>query len=225
MKTHILYWNNQSVKPACVFACFFGLSEEKNSEMIKAFKHETRNIQNVHVIESTFNFKYIGRYQIALGAPTENIIMMDDDRFPRSQYAEFMLNILSLKNAIIGQDGWILDENKNDCSGRYVTSWLDFKDYDEVTRLEGDYLCGGMVFKKSHLLNLFSKPFTTKTGEDILMCIRNKKAGIPTHIYIPSKKYPEAIISHNSEKINITINSDEITDFRTKLIKKEISTE
>jgi len=223
MKTHISYWRRQSIKPSCVFACFFGLDEEKNSEMIKAFKHETRNIENVHVIESTFNFKYIGRYQIALGAPTENIIMMDDDRFPRSQYAEFMLNILSWKNAIIGQDGWMLDENKNDCSGRYVTSWFEFKNYDKVTCFEGDYLCGGMVFKRNHLLNLFSKPFETKTGEDILMCMRNKKAGIPTHIYVPSKDYPEAIIAHNAENIHVTRNSDEIIDFRTKLIKEELS--
>ena len=222
MKLHISYWSNQSVKPSCVFACFFGLDEEKNSEMIKVFKHETRNIENVHVIESTFNFKYIGRYQIALGAPTENIIMMDDDRFPRSQYAEFMLNILSWNDAIIGQDGWALDESKNDCTGQFVGSWFHSKDFDKVTRFEGDYLCGGMVFKKNHLFNLFSKPFATKTGEDILMCIRNKKAGIPTHIYVPSKNHYESIIAHNSDGVNVTRTNDELIDFRTKLIKEEL---
>lgn len=223
MKAHISYWNNQSVKPSCVFACFFGLDEEKNSEMIKVFKHETRNIENVHVIESTFNFKYIGRYQIALGAPTENIIMMDDDRFPRSQYAEFMLQILSLYDAVIGQDGWVLDESKTELNGNHFSAWQMIEGKKNASRVECDYLCGGMVFKKSHLFNLFSKSFPMKTGEDIMMCMRNQKAGVPIYGVIPSEDQFECCICHqNEENLNVTGDSPELLDFRTKLIKEEL---
>ena len=107
---------NQSLQPKCIIGCFLGCPEE-NSNLIKIFKSRSKDMDHVYSVRSDFNFKYIGRYQIALGAPTEKIVMLDDDRFPMPDYCKAMVSIIHHEDCIVQNNGWVLnkDEKKYCC--------------------------------------------------------------------------------------------------------------
>jgi len=235
MRRHLEYCLDQSIPPNYIFACFLGLPKEQ-SHLIGAFKNLTKDLDNVYIIESDFNFKYIGRYQIALGAPTEYIIMLDDDRFPRFNYAETMLKIIDKKECLVQQFGWLLDKTESnlsaieghviegivDMGGSFYAGWTDCKSLDEPALTEVDYLCGGMVFRKSSLRYLFAEDFPTKTGEDICFCLRCKKNNIPSYAYLPSKDSENELLLHNNEGVAGTANNLKALIYRSKLIRKEL---
>jgi hypothetical protein len=223
----------QSVVPLYIWGCFLGC---KDDSLLNAFLKWKDKFQNLHYITSDFNFKYIGRYQLALTAPTPYIIVLDDDRFPNEDFVKRTREILVKKNCIVGQYGWILDDIKMDINGLFVfPNWITGikqkgisfkynkvnlysnnikKEWDDMnkagsvaegyieanmiyedtqdddlkndTLLKVDYLCGGMSFRKSALYTLFnSEIITTDTGEDIIFCLKAKKAGIPVYCLAP----------------------------------------
>jgi len=113
---------NQSVQPKYVWGCFLGC---KDDTLIDAFLKWKDKFQYLNYIKSDYNFKYIGRYQLALTAPTNYIIVLDDDRFPKRDFIKRTVDILSKKNCIVGQYGWILNEKKLDINGLFVfPNWM-----------------------------------------------------------------------------------------------------
>lgn len=112
----------QSVVPKYVWGCFLGC---KDDTLLNAFLKWKDKFQHLHYITSDFNFKYIGRYQLALTAPTPYIIVLDDDRFPNEDFVKRTREILVKKNCIIGQYGWILDDIKMDINGLFLfPNWM-----------------------------------------------------------------------------------------------------
>ena len=112
----------QSVVPKYIWGCFLGC---KDDTLLNAFLKWKDKFQHLHYIVSDFNFKYIGRYQLALTAPTEYIIVLDDDRFPNEDFIKRTREILVKKNCIVGQYGWILDDIKMDINGLFVfPNWI-----------------------------------------------------------------------------------------------------
>ena len=240
---------NQSLPPKYIFGCFLGLPEE-NLNLINLFKDKTKHLNNCFTVCSDFNFKYIGRYQIALGAPTEKIIMLDDDRFPMPDYCKAMVSVIHYEDCIVQNNGWVL----NKTAGKYCRHPLEDSSkkiendkeeyvfegvadqYGKYYRLAGerskngpklieaDYLCGGMSFRKSSLKYLFAEEFTTKTGEDIMFCIRAKKNGVPVYIYRPEDS-PEGdmrSIESNQGGVQGTVGDIDVWEFRSELLHKEL---
>ena len=253
----------QTLPPKYIFGCFLGLPEE-NLNLIKAFKDKTKHIDNVFTICSDYNFKYIGRYQVALGAPTDYIIMLDDDRLPLKDYCRSIVSILFHDDYLVQNFGWTLSRKSKDLaiSKSYlkdetgqITRWtLGDADKFKVNSSEGyayrgmadmygkyysvngdrekdgprlikaDYLCGGICFRKTSLKYLFAEEIDPTTGEDIAFCLRAQKNGVPTVVHRPedSHKGDDASLEHNSEGINLTLESEEMWQFRSRLIHKEL---
>jgi hypothetical protein len=112
----------QSTPPKYVWGCFLGC---KDDTLIDAFLKWKDKFQHLNYIKSDYNFKYIGRYQIALTAPTEYVIVLDDDRFPNMDFIKKTREILVNKDCIIGQYGWVLDEKRMDINGLFIfPNWM-----------------------------------------------------------------------------------------------------
>ena len=112
----------QSVQPKYVWGCFLGCSDDT---LINAFLKWKDKFQHLNYIKSDYNFKYIGRYQLALTAPTDYIIVLDDDRFPNIDYVKKTREVLTNKNCILGQYGWVLNEKKMDINGLFIfPNWM-----------------------------------------------------------------------------------------------------
>jgi hypothetical protein len=222
----------QSHQPAKVIACFFGA---KNSELFQTyndFVNKNKLVSWKYVL-SNHDFKYIGRYQLALNVKTDYIIVLDDDRMPASNCFKKMIELAKTNNAIISQYGWILEKNN---SGTYVDMVGGFispnillkKETRKILLNEGktlfdvDYLCGGMVFHKKHLAHLFDEPLVTdKTGEDILFCLKSKNKDVKILVYLPFIDGEEnTMLSHLDEQISSTLDSKKINKIRTLLINK-----
>lgn len=185
---------NQDSQPKCVIACFLGMSLESThvKEYLKFI--EENNCKNWSYVISDYNFKYIGRYQIALNVETEYIVMLDDDRIPCLSYCGGMVSFAKKSNAIIQQYGWILKKQSNgtysDGDGYFFTPMITPANFYKLTGnkpyINVDYLCGGMVFHKKHLVNLFYEQLDTNiTGEDIIFCMKSKNNKIPILCYYP----------------------------------------
>lgn len=211
---------NQTLKPKFIWGCFMGGDEKYN--LLEAFKQETSDIENVSFILSDYNFKYIGRYQLALTSPTEYIITLDDDRLPDTEYCEAMISILEKEDCLVQQYGWVLNE-PTELQGKFLVPFHSPYGQSDGFLTKASYLCGGICFRKSSLKYLFSEDIdTVTTGEDIMFCMRCQKNGIPTYIYQPPfKENCKEFLEHENEGVNYTLTTPKIIELRTKIIQKE----
>ena len=112
----------QSIQPKYIWGCFLGC---KDDTLIDAFLKWKDTFPHLYYIKSDYNFKYVGRYQLALTAPTDYVIVLDDDRFPKMDFIKKTRDILSKKECIIGQYGWVLNEKNMDINGLFVfPNWM-----------------------------------------------------------------------------------------------------
>ena len=120
----------QSTPPKYVWGCFLGC---KDDTLIDAFLKWKDKFQHLNYIKSDYNFKYIGRYQIALTAPTDYVIVLDDDRFPNMDFIKKTREVLTKKECIIGQYGWVLDEKRMDINGLFMfPNWMVNRKYKGI---------------------------------------------------------------------------------------------
>lgn len=230
---------DQTLPPAVIWACFLGC---ENDELIKTYKKLTKDCEYAFHVESNYNFKYIGRYQLALTAPTDYVITLDDDRLPHKDYCQTMVEILQQEDCLVQQYGWKLDMGENLLTNispdRCVEGICDMRGtyYRPVeagnhrfhkktpTLSKVDYLCGGIAFRKSSLRYLFQEDiYTAATGEDIMFCLRCQKNGVPTYAYHPNiEAKPNQFLGHDSMEINFTTDNTDVILFRTNIIKKEL---
>jgi len=238
---------SQSLPPKYIIGCFLGLPKEKTN-FIETWLNRTKGMDNVRTVYSDFNFKHIGRYQIALGAPTEKIITLDDDRFPMPDYCRAMVSILHHDDCLVQNYGWDLDRSatykynnqcknydKNtavaftgisDMSGTFYTL-KNHRDPDKPMLKKADYLCGGMAFNKSSLKYLFAEEITDDIrliGDDIAFCLRANKNGIPVYVYRPqdNEEGDRRSLEHDSAGINPTATSQEFWEIRTRMLHREL---
>lgn len=142
---------NQSIRPKYIWGCFLGC---KDNLLLNAFLKWKDKFDNLDYISSSYNFKYIGRYQLALTAPTEYIIVLDDDRFPNKNFIKRTRDILIEKNCIIGQYGWILDDIKMDINGLFVfPNWMGGLNYKGI-----GYKYNKLNLYSSNIVNEWNKP-------------------------------------------------------------------
>ena len=50
------------------------------------------NDSRIAVFDSNYNFKYFGRFQLALSAPTPYVLVFDDDMVPGRRYLATLLH-------------------------------------------------------------------------------------------------------------------------------------
>lgn len=225
----------QSHPPTLVIACFLGA---KNSLLFKEYIDyvSEKKLKNWKYVLSNHDFKYIGRYQLAINVLTDYVVMLDDDRMPSKDYCKKMVKIAKEKNCIVSQYGWELKKDENgtykDMLGSFISPNLLLKKDVRKKLIEHqkyifnvDYLCGGMVFHKKHLVYLFKEPLVTdKTGEDIMFCLSAKQAGIDVLVYLPFiDGSQDTMLGHEDEGISSTLaskNAKKINKIRTLLINK-----
>lgn len=186
----------QTNQPTLVLACFLG-NESSKLFLEYAQYIKDHNLSNWKWVFSNHNFKYIGRYQLALNIPTDYIVMLDDDRLPGPSYCEHMVQFAKKHNAIVQQYGWVCDEFEQDGMllykdgiGKFIRPATPSSKYKELSNgldfIKSTYLCGGMTFHKKHLKYLFDEPiYTDQTGEDIIFCMKAANDGVLVATYLP----------------------------------------
>jgi len=227
----------QTQKPAHVIACFLGTPDGELLKYYKEFitKHELEKTWSW--VDSNYDFKYIGRYQLAINAPTDMVVVLDDDRLPLPRAFQCMVETAYLTDSIINQYGWKLELNEDgeweDQIGEFLTiNMLKDEEFKKKVMNEKlllhpvDYLCGGMVFNKKHLSVLFNEPVPTiKTGEDIIFCLKARQAGIKVQMYMPGilDEYMQDTIEAKHGDVSSTLwgdNINQIHKLRTFLIRQ-----
>jgi hypothetical protein len=138
--------------PAQIWICLFASPMAADARAAALAYNDSR----IAVIESPFNFKYFGRFQLALAATTRYVLVFDDDMVPGRQYLATLLHTASTghaRGALLGSIGWLLPRPQpapdlrlasyrslhNDSGGLYVPDLA----YDILVErlLEVDYLC------------------------------------------------------------------------------------
>ncbi|CAM9901519.1 unnamed protein product, partial [Choristocarpus tenellus] len=75
--------------------------------------------KNIRVVVSDFNFKFYGRFQLALTAPTDFVWIIDDDVIPGNKYLEQLLHAAGtdlLGTSLLGSIGRVLPRPGRDMS-------------------------------------------------------------------------------------------------------------
>lgn len=219
----------QTHKPAKIIACFLGIKDQGLFTTYLNFVNQYK-LRNWHYVLSNYNIEKIGRYELAQSAPTDYVIMLDDDYIPAKDFAKTMVSIAHENNAIVHQYGWQLLKNDKgnyeDGNGifwhpklimenKQIKSILEKNNKNTV---EVDYLKGGMTFHKKHLINLFKNPILTdKTGEDILLCLTSKQEGIKILVYSPylNNASPTDTLEHKDKEKTSKPNVNQIKKVKT----------
>ena len=96
-----------TLKPAEIWVCIFASPKTKAfMQTIEIFKAKQPSI-HVHTIFSDYDFKYFGRFQLAMQASTKYVALFDDDQIPGPTTLELLVNVAEkLKQpAILGLTG------------------------------------------------------------------------------------------------------------------------
>lgn len=149
-------------------------------------------------IESSFNFKYYGRFSVALLAETEYVHLLDCDTIPARKWHENCLNSMKISPGIMGGVGVVLNSEKYDDHVRY--GWPNRLDYIKEVDLVGH----SWFLTKEHIRNMWSiEPFTFENAEDIHLSAANLKLGIKT--YVPPQIDPETLSSIKGYELGVGI--------------------
>ena len=96
-----------TLKPTEIWVCMFASPKTQAfTQVIEIFKMKYPAI-HVHAIVSSYNFKYFGRFQLAMQASTKYVALFDDDQIPGPTTLELLVNVAEkLKQpAILGLTG------------------------------------------------------------------------------------------------------------------------
>lgn len=215
LQRQIEHIKTQTHPPKYTWGCFLGDTSE-TPNLINRFRNCTKDMNGVSIIHSSYNFKYTGRYQLALAAPTKYIITLDDDRLPMKDYCRKIIEIITERDCLVNQIGHRgLGGPQPELIDR-VRSPID----DPGSLTEVDTIHGGMAFRKSSLTHLFKEEISDLgflSGDDIMFCLRCKKNNVPPLVYQPVNK--NEILHMDHENISSTAN---LQREREMLAKKEL---
>jgi hypothetical protein len=114
------------------------------------------------VIRSNFNWKFYGRFSIAMLADTEYVALFDDDTLPGNKWFENCIETMDIKDGIMGGAGVKLKGKQYREHTRFGWSSQN----EEI--VEVDLVGHAWFFRQSWLKYLWmEKPFTWENGEDI----------------------------------------------------------
>ena len=191
--------SQSSGPPAHIWVCLFASPMAASARAAALSYNDSR----IAVIESEHNFKYFGRFQLALSAPTRYVLVFDDDMVPGRRYLATLIHAAGsthARGALLGSIGWLLPRPRpapdlrlgsyrslrNDSGGAYLGLYVPDLAYDLLVdrMLEVDYLCS-LWFGEARLLRLLFReaPYTFATGEDFhLSHMLRKHAAAPSYV-------------------------------------------
>eukprot|EP00904_Undaria_pinnatifida_P006458 jgi/Undpi1/2942/HiC_scaffold_14.g06319.m1 len=131
--------------------------------------------ENVRVIVSDVNFKFYGRFQMALTAPSDFVWLLDDDVIPGAQYLEQLMHAAGTKlmgRSVLGSWG--------SHGGMFMPDYY----WDQTRAVPVDFLCSQWFLRPEWLQYMWrERPATFKTGEDFhISHTLRKYAGISTYV-------------------------------------------
>ena len=155
----------QTVRLAHLWVCAFASPLAASIEAAALAYNDTR----IAVFRSEVNFKYFGRFQLALSAPTDHVLVIDDDMLPGPRFVETLLHVASVTrggNALLGSIGWLLPTPSAELTfpsyralrggGLYVPDAAYDLAVDRL--LEVDYLCSLWSALKKPISNPLRAP-------------------------------------------------------------------
>jgi len=191
---HIL---NQTVKPEEIWL-WRNYHEDWNIEL--------PTLQGVDkYCESNYNWKYFGRFSLAMMARTEFVAFFDDDTIPGNMWFENCVNTHSQVNGILGGVG-LVHHNDNQYGYHTRFGWPSYN--EQVVKVD---LVGHAWFVKKDYLRYvwFEEPVTYETGEDMhLSYICQKYGNIET--FVPP--HPKSNLEMSSSLYGYELGTDDKTD-------------
>jgi hypothetical protein len=185
----------QTMPVAHIWICFFA------SPMTAAARKAALayNDSRIAIFESEHNFKYFGRFQLALGAPTRFVLVLDDDMIPGRAFVATLLHVAGTvhgRRAALGSIGWLLPRPQpppslqlssyrsliNDSGGLYLPDLA--YDLEVEQMVEVDYLCSLWFVRTAWVRLLFREaPHTFATAEDFhLSHMLRTHAGVRSYV-------------------------------------------
>lgn len=130
------------------------------------------------IISNDFNWKYFGRFSIAMMSQTHYIALFDDDTIPGPRWLENAINTNKDTNGVIGGVGLVQHDKVNYMNHtRY--GWPSGN--KDVVRV--DLVGHAWLFTKDHLRCFWSEePMTYETAEDMHLSFTCQKHGFDTFV-------------------------------------------
>lgn len=160
-----------------VWVLSFGSPNEQSLKRIV----DSYNNSRISFITSSYDFKYYGRFQMALQTEGDLVYILDDDMIPGRKMLQILSHVAGMekyKNSVLGSIGRILPFRQKDYTfpsyrkfrskeaGLYLPDPAYDITIDRVVQV--DFLSSSWFLSSELIKTLFiEKPFTFMTGEDL----------------------------------------------------------
>lgn len=178
--------NTQTVPFHSVWVLAFGSPSEDSFRKIV----ESYNDSRISFVSSTYDFKYYGRFQIALQAEgSDYVYILDDDMIPGKNLLQILSHIAGTdkySNAVLGSIGRVLPFRQKDYTfpsyrkfgSKEAGLYLPDPAYDIIVEriLQVDFLSSSWFLSAEMVKTIFIEtPFTFATGEDLHLSYQLQK--------------------------------------------------
>ncbi|KAH7691156.1 Nucleotide-diphospho-sugar transferases protein [Dioscorea alata] len=176
---------NQTLPFHHVWVLSFGSPNELSLRRIV----ESYNSSKISFISSSYDFKYYGRFQMALQTESDFIYILDDDMIPGKKMLEILSHVGGTdkyKNSVLGSIGRILPFRQKDFTfpsyrkfrSKEAGLYLPDPAYDITVDaiVQVDFLSSSWFLSADLVKTLFVEtPFTFMTGEDLHLSYQLQK--------------------------------------------------
>ncbi len=158
----------------------------------------------------THNFKYHGRFAMALLAQTEYVAIFDDDTIPGRRWFENCLACMRQQEGIYGTAGVVLDPRQ----AQYVPHWkVGCNGQAGNTICQVDLVGHAWFFRKEWLRHFWAaEPLSWDNGEDIQFSFYAQKFG-GINTYVPPHPPGDRSLWGSTE---VQLGADEVASYRQK---------
>ncbi|MGD9982236.1 MAG: glycosyltransferase family 2 protein [Hyphomonadaceae bacterium] len=170
-----------------IWVCAFGLDDaDVYKNVVDEFPGE-----NIHFFQTSKNFKYHGRFQLALQSESEFVAFIDDDIMIGADFLRRCRDVMEMSPDAgdVGVYGWrrLPGPDEHGRLARYVNGeFLEHlpPDRKTVDQAEVDLLCGFHFVRQKHIRYMFREtPWTQTTGEDFQLAFALRKyAGLKSYV-------------------------------------------
>ncbi|KAM7502139.1 hypothetical protein LguiB_001043 [Lonicera macranthoides] len=176
---------HQTVPFHHVWVLSFGSPNEDSLRRIVASYNDSR----ISFISSSYDFKYYGRFQMALQTEADFVYILDDDMIPGTKMLEILSHVGGTdkyKNSVLGSIGRILPFRQKDFTfpsyrkfrSKEAGLYLPDPAYDIMVDkiVQVDFLSSSWFLSAELVKTLFIEtPFTFMTGEDLHLSYQLQK--------------------------------------------------
>lgn len=176
----------QTLPVHSIWVLAFGSPNESKLRRIAEQYNDTR----ISFMSSSYDFKYYGRFQVALQAEgADYVYLLDDDMIPGRKMIKILTHTAGTKkysNAVLGSIGRVLPFRQKDFSfpsyrkfgAKEAGLYMPDPAYDITMNriVQVDFLSSSWFLSAEHVKTLFIEtPFTFSTGEDLHLSYQLQK--------------------------------------------------